>query len=141
MLNEDMVYLLNVLDLSNIWKLPIHWDARKSKLIFHSGLKHGYRISICVMIWGFGSLGFLFGSHLIDGEEESIPLFILIFNMLAAVGVVLDLSMERLLYSCGPELVSFFLHIETTKLTLRSRGELLLNKNSAGIKTTYSHDQ
>jgi hypothetical protein len=122
MLNEHLVYLMNVVELSNMWKLPIHWDAKEQKLHFNPKLKPGFYISNFVMGFGIGILTIFLGSRILLPNTDRVPVFIVIFNILNMVGGMFAVFMQKLQYNCGTELLSFFLNIESIRVNLRTRG-------------------
>jgi hypothetical protein len=124
MLNEDLVYLMNVLECLNLWKVPIHWDRKKEQLYFNPKLKQGFFLSNFIMIFCLFSVFFLLGKQiLLPDMSNPIPVLILPFNMLILVMGIVTVFMEKVLYSCGPELVYFFRNIEPMKMMLQSTGE------------------
>jgi hypothetical protein len=119
---KDLVYLLDVLESSNWWKLPIHWDAKKKELHFHPKLKLGYFMTNIVVVFLLGSVLFLLGRETLSPKKSKVSALILIFNVIVLVLVVFDVFLERLHYCCGPQLVSISHHAEIIRTRLRSRG-------------------
>jgi hypothetical protein len=122
MLNEDLVYLMNVIEVWNMWKTPIHWDAKAQTLHFYPKRKLGFYISnLAVLIWLVTELVFL-GSRILIQNSDPVPIFIFIFNIMVTIAGIFTVFMQQLQYTCGTELLSFFVNIETIKVTLRNRG-------------------
>jgi hypothetical protein len=126
MLPDNLVYLLNVIEMFNLWQLPIHWEAKSKRLCFESQLKFGYCISSFVICFGFGSTVVLLGSQAILPNVDRIPAFILALVLLWAVFGLYTVFMQILQYTWGSELIHFFFHIESIKTELRNRGKTIL---------------
>jgi hypothetical protein len=128
LLNEDLAYYFDTLELFNLWKLPIHWDAKTKKLHFDAVLKPGYYITSSTSLLIVGSTVFLLGRQILvpSSDTDHLPVFVVAFNLLIMIMVFYTVFMQELLYSCGSELVSFCHLIDSTKAMLRNRGKIIL---------------
>jgi hypothetical protein len=122
MLNKDLVFLMNVVEVSNVWKMPIHWDAKAQRLHFNPKLKLGFYISNFAVLIGLVTELVFLGSRTLIPNSDPVPIFIFIFNILATVAGIFTVFIQQLQYTCGTELLSFFVNIDTIKVNLRNRG-------------------
>jgi hypothetical protein len=122
MLNKHLVYLLYVVELYNIWKLPLHWNAKAQKLQFNRKLKPGFCISNFVLGFGLANQFVFLMSRILIPNTHQVPVFVFIFNIIGTVKGLFTLFIQKLQYSCGTELLSFFFNIESIKTALRNGG-------------------